>query len=286
MRAIVVVLTLARTAAAGPALDTATTIVVPGTVPIQLVSGSTIDRHTGIASFDDGTSRFEVRVRELGARFDGQLDLVGLVDASERGVDIETARVDRIDGRVLVVPRATPNPLHELALVELAYVPWNREATLIMIYSDASAEELTRWHQLAGRMILATQVEPAVTEARVGPYVMRVPRAWTVTRHATFDELASRSERCAIRSIDDRDHSVPSDATNLRKRTWRGPDDEEWVWQVGDRMFYEFTSSDAGVRTRCEATDWPALKMVLEMMQSGRRAPWIPALARIHSLLR
>ena len=282
MRAVVVVLVLARTAAAGPVLETATTVLVPGTVPIQLVTGSTIDRDAGSVSFDDGTSRFEVRVRELGAEFDGQLDLVGLLDAGERGIDIETARVDRSDGRVVVVPRATPDPVNQLALVELAYVPWNREATLIMIYSDASAKELPKWQRLAGRMIHATQVEPEVTIEHVGPYVMRVPRAWTVTRHATFDELASRGERCTIRSIDDPDHSVPSDATNLR-RSW---DDEGWLWGVGDRLFYEFTNSDAGVRTRCEASDGEVLKVVVRFVQSGRRAPRITALARIHSLLR
>jgi len=284
MRAIVMVLALAGTAAAEPALDTTATIVVPGTVPIRLVTGSTIDREAGTASFDDGTSRFEVRVRELDSRFDGQLDLVGLVDASERGIDIEQARVERIDGRVVVVPRATPNPLHQLALVELAYVPWNREATSIMIYSDASADELQMWDQLADRVILATQVEPAVTVAHVGPFVMRVPRAWSVIRHATFDELASRGESCTIRSIDDPEHQRPPDAKDLR---WpRNGNEEVWLWEVGDRMFYEFTDSDAGVRTRCEASDWQVLKIVVRLVQSGRRAPRIPALVRIRSLLR
>lgn len=44
--------------------------------------------------------------------------------------------------------------------------------------------------------------------------------------------------------------------------------------------------TNAGVRIRCEAFRLQVLKIVVKFALSGRRAPRIPALVRIRSLLR
>ena len=291
---VLVLLVLAHEAAAQPVLadspDELTTAEpgLPTTVPLRLISGATVDRATGTASFDWGTSRFVVRELWSGPHFSADLDGVAQNDAIERGIDVPHAKVEVIDGRVVITPPERPNPSHELVPIELAYVPWDHSASILVFYTEATGSERRQWLALARKTVIATQVEPATSFASFGPFVMKLPRLARLRHHPHyphFEELDFGASYCLLKSIDDPEGPVaPKDAIELDDHVF-GSDETSRQWFELDLASIELTSPSDGLRLRCVTHGESAMKTVFAILATALRPPHLPVLDHIHSLL-
>jgi hypothetical protein len=292
MRTILVLLGLARAAAAQPVLaeypDELTTedSWLPSTVPVRLIPGATVDRATGTATFDWGTSRFVVGELRSGPHFSAELDGVAQNDAVERGIDVPHAKVEVIDGRVVITPPERPNPSHELVPIELAYVPWDGSASILVFYTDATGSERRQWLALARKTVIATQVEPATSLESFGPFVIKLPRLARLRHHPHLEELDVGASYCLLKSIDDPEGPVaPKDAIELDDHIF-GSDETSRLWFEVDLAIVELTSRSAGLRLRCVTHGESAMKTVFSILTTMHRPPHLPALDQIRTLVK
>jgi hypothetical protein len=293
MRAVLVVMVLARGAAAQPALaDSPVELLVDkppqsSAVPVRLIPGATIDRTTGTASFDWGTSRFVVRVLRSGPHFFGDLDGVAQNDAIDRGIDVAHSIVEVIDGRVVITPPVVPNALHELVPIELAYVPWDHSATVLVFYTDATGSLRRPWLALARKTVISTQVEPATSFQSIGPFVMKLPRLARVRQLPHFVELDVGRSFCLLKSIDDPEGPVaPKDALGLDDHTLASDETSRLWYELPDVVSIELTAQSARLRLRCVTHGESAMKTIFSILVTSFRPPHLPALDQIRSLLR
>jgi hypothetical protein len=280
-------LVLVRLAAADVRLEATPTAVLAHTVPVRLIAGSVIDPEAGTATFDAGTSKFVVRVSIAAPHFSADLDASARADAADRGIDVEHARVETVERRIEITPKVIEQQPAEPVLIELAYIPWHRQATRIELYSSASGAERARWSRLARSIVTSTQVTPASSFHRFGPFVVAIPRRVVVLHHATFDELQDGISYCLVKSIDDPEGPVaPADAFGFEGDNIAS-DSKQKDWFAGDGIgvWTEITLPSHGLRIRCFAATKRELETLFTLLDTMRKPPRLEMLERIHGLL-
>jgi len=287
VRSILFLLVLVRVAAADVRLEVTPTEVLEGTVPVRLIAGSVIDPSAGTATFDAATSKFLARVSIAEPRFSGDLDAIARVDAADRGVDVERARVETIGRRIVIVPPVVEQQPAKPVLIALAYVPWQRQATMIAFYSNASAAERAGWVKLARAIATSTQTTPASSFERFGPFVVAIPRRAVVLHHATFDELQDGISYCLVKAIDDPEGPVaPVDAFGFQGHNIESDSKQrDWFAEDGIGVWTEITLPKHELRVRCFGSTRNGLGTLFTMLDTMRRPPRVEALEQIHRLL-
>jgi hypothetical protein len=170
--------------------------------------------------------------------------------------------------------------------IELAYVPWDGSASILVFYTDATSSERRQWVALARKTVISTLVEPATSFQSFGPFVMKLPRLARLRHHPHFEELDVGAAFCLLKSIDDPEGSVaPKDAIELDDHSL-GIDETSRLWFELDLASVELTAPSARLRLRCVTHGESAMKTIFSILATTLRPPHLPALDQIRSLLR